>query len=154
MYAVIRHESRYYPGAISVVGALGLFQIMPPTFEGRTDCWKLREQGEKPTPTSYLFDPVRNTQFWSCWVKKEFEPKTRDSIALMLVNHHAGLGDLNEWKKNWKGRAIERDLEMQIDTFRKPATQVFVRSVLSDVAIVDANGFFEAGAGASRGEKP
>ena len=154
MYAVIRNESRYYPGAISGVGALGLFQIMPSTFEGRTDCWKLREQGEKPTPTSYLFDPVRNTQFWSCWVKKEFEPKTRDSIALMLVNHHAGPGDLSEWKRNWKGRAIERDPELQIDTFRKPATQVFVRYVLTDVAIVDASGFFEAGAGASRGEKP
>jgi len=154
MYAVIRNESRYYPGAISGVGALGLFQIMPSTFEGRTDCWKLREQGEKPTPTSYLFDPVRNTQFWSCWVKKEFEPKTRDSIALMLVNNHAGPGDLSEWKRNWKGRAIERDPELQIDTFRKPATQVFVRYVLTDVAIVDASGFFEAGAGASRGEKP
>ena len=153
MYAVIRRESAYYSGAISAVGALGLFQIMPLTFERRTDCWTRREEGKTPTTTSYLFDPVRNTQFWSCWVRKEFDPKTRDGIALMLVNHHAGSGNLREWMRNWKGRAIERDLELQIDTYRFPATQVFVRYVLSDVAIVDAGGFFEAGAGASRRDR-
>lgn len=154
MYAVIRRESSFYSGAISAVGALGLLQIMPLTFEGTRGCWILREEGEKPTATSYLFDPVRNTQFWSCLVKKEFKPKTRDSIALMLVHHHAGTGNLREWKRNWEGRAIEHDLELQIDTFRFPATQVFVRYVLTDVAIVDASGFFEADAGASRGGKP
>lgn len=152
MYAVIRRESSYYSGAISAVGALGLFQIMPDTFTGRRDCWKLREEGEQPTPTSYLFDPVRNTQFWSCWVQKEFAPKTRDAIALMLAKHHAGSANVGEWMKSWKGRAIERDLELQIDTFRFPATQTFVRYVLADVAIVDASGLFEAGA--SRRERP
>jgi soluble lytic murein transglycosylase-like protein len=154
MYAVIRRESSYYSGAISPVGALGLFQIMPLTFENRADCWKPREEGRKPTATSYLFDPNRNTQFWSCWVRKEFEPKTRDSIALMIVRHHAGVGNLGEWMRGWKGRAIERDLELQIDTYRFPPTQLFVRRVLTDVAIVDASGLFEAGAAASRRGNP
>jgi hypothetical protein len=136
------------------VGALGLFQIMPLTFESRADCWKQHEDGRKPTATSYLFDPIRNTQFWSCWVRKEFEPKSRDGIAQMIVSHHAGVGNLREWMKGWKGRAIERDLELQIDTYRFPATQLFVRHVLSDVAIVEASGFFEANAGARRRERP
>jgi soluble lytic murein transglycosylase-like protein len=146
MYAVVRRESAYYPGAISAVGALGLFQIMPLTFENRKDCWKVREPDERPTPTSYLFDPNRNTQFWSCWVRKEFEPKTRDDIALMLVRHHAGSGSLEEWRKAWKGRTIENDLEMQIETLRFPATQLFVRHVLIDIAIADAAGLFGSGA--------
>jgi soluble lytic murein transglycosylase-like protein len=150
MYGVIRRESAYYSGAISAVGALGLFQIMPLTFEKRPECWTPRTTGQKPTPTSYLFDPVRNTQFWSCWVRKEFDPRTRDGIALMLVNHHAGADRLGAWMKTWKGRAIERDLELQIDTYRFPATRVFVRYVLSDVAIADAGGLFETGAGTSR----
>ena len=154
MYAVIRHESGYYSGAISPVGALGLFQIMPQTFENRADCWKPREEGRKPTATSYLFDPNRNTQFWSCWVRKEFEPKTRDSIALMIVRHHTGTGNLAKWMRGWKGRAFERDLELQIDTFRFPATQVFVHQVLTDVAIVDASGIFEAGAPPAGGGNP
>lgn len=143
MYSVMRRESIYYPGAISPVGALGLFQIMPATFYGRKDCWNLRSPDEKPTPASYLFDPDRNTQFWSCWVRKEFEPKTRDSIALMLVKHHAGSGNLANWQRSWKGRAIENDLELQIETFRFRETQLFVRHVLTDVAIIDASGQFE-----------
>ena len=146
MYAVIRRESAYYPGAISAVGALGLFQIMPETFEKRKDCWIRREPGERPTPTSYLFDPGRNTQFWSCWVRKEFEPKSRDDVALMLVRHQAGTDNLNKWRRAWKGRAFENDLELQIDTLRFPATQVFVRYVLIDIAIADAAGLFESGA--------
>lgn len=151
MYAVIRRESAYFPSAISAVGALGLFQILPSTFEERKDCWKRREPDERPTPTSYLFDPGRNTQFWSCWVRKEFAPKTRDDIALMLVRHQAGTGSLNEWREAWKGRAIDNDLEMQIDTLRFPATQRFVRQVLIDIAVVDAAGIF--GSGATSGRK-
>jgi len=150
MYGVIRRESAYYAGAISAVGALGLFQIMPLTFERRPECWTASTPGQSPRPTSYLFDPVRNTQFWSCWVRKEFDPRTRDGIALMLVNHHAGSGNLGAWMKAWKGRAIERDLELQIDTYRFPATSVFVRYVLSDVAIADAGGLFEGAAAGRR----
>lgn len=153
MYAIIRHESGYYSGAISPVGALGLFQIMPSTFDTRADCWK-REKGDKPTAASYLFDPARNIRFWSCWVGKEFEPKTRESIPQALLRHHAGAGNVGEWMRSWKGRAIEHDLELQIDTLRFPATQVFFRSVLADVAIVDASGIFETGADASRRGKP
>jgi hypothetical protein len=119
---------------------------MPETFENRKDCWKRRAPSERPTPTSYLFDPGRNTQFWSCWVRKEFEPKSRDDIALMLVRHQAGTDNLNKWRGAWKGRAIENDLELQIDTLRFPATQVFVRNVLIDIAIADAAGLFESGA--------
>lgn len=143
MYAVARRESGYFPGAISEVGALGLFQIMPLTFAGRSDCWRAREDGRKPTAASYLFDAARNTQFWSCWVRKEFPLRSRDEMVPMLVKHHAGVGHFIEWHKGWTGRPIERDLELQIDTFRFRATQLFVRQVLSDVAIVEASGLFE-----------
>jgi len=147
MYGVIRQESAYYPGAISSVGALGLFQIMPDTFKGRPECWQPGTAGRKPTPASYLFDPVRNTMFWSCWVRKEFDPETRDGIVLMLAKHHAGTGTLRSWMETWKERDIERDLELQIDTYRFPATSLFVRQVITDVAIAEAGGFFETGSG-------
>jgi soluble lytic murein transglycosylase-like protein len=154
MYAVIRRESKYYAHAISAVGALGLFQIMPSTFETTPKCWTLGADGQKPTPTSYLFDPIRNTQFWSCWVRRGFEPRTRDDIALMVAKHHAGPDRVSEWMQRWKRRGIERDLELQIDTYRFPATSAFVRDVLSDVAIADAGGIFDAGAEASRRVNP
>jgi hypothetical protein len=146
MYSVIRRESAYYPSAISVAGAIGLFQIMPATFNGRKDCWKPTPAGMPPTPASVLFDPDRNTRFWSCWVGKEFQPKKRDEIAMMLVRHHAGGGNLNEWRKGWKGRAIENDLELQIDCLRYPATRLFVQHVLTDLTIVDSAAWFDAAA--------
>ena len=149
MYAVMRRESSFYPGAISPVGALGLFQIMPSTFERTEGCWRLAGPGERPTPASYLFDPVRNMEFWSCWVKREFEPKARADVPQMLVRQHAGSGNLEAWKKTWKGRSVERDTEMQVEALRFPATQAFVRSVLADVAIVEASGIFAGDPGAN-----
>jgi soluble lytic murein transglycosylase-like protein len=154
MYAVIRRESLYYPSAISLVGAIGLFQVMPATFEGRKDCWQTRGPDERPTPANYLFDPDRNAQFWSCWVGKEFQPRTRNSIATMLVKHHAGTGNYVSWQRSWKGRATENDVELQIETFRFPATRLFVQRVLNDVAIVDASGLIETAPGGDGRQKP
>ena len=154
MYALMRHESHFYPYAISSVGALGLFQIMPDTFKDEKDCWKLREHGPEPRPESYLFNPVLNTQFWACWVKKNIEYKTRYSIVLIVVKHNAGPGTLGELRTDWKRRAIDNDLELQIDTLPYPATQRLVRNVLADVAIVDASGLFETGVGNGRGVRP
>ncbi len=155
MYAIIRNESGYYPGAISAVGAIGLFQIMPSTFEDTKECWKSYDAAAKPTATSYLFDPARNTQFWSCWINKEkFQPKVGTDIPLMLVKHLAGMGTLGIWMKSWQGRTLEHDLELQIDTFRFPAVQFFVRTVLADTSIADASGIFDAASAAPPRDKP
>jgi TolA-binding protein len=153
MYSVMRNESAYYPSAISLVGAIGLFQIMPATFDGRKDCWEPLQGGRKPSAANYLFDANRNTRFWSCWVAKEFQPKKRDDIALMLVRHQAGTGNLNEWKKSWKGRTLENDLELQIDCLRFPATRLFVQRVLADLTLVDASGWFESAPDAAASPK-
>ena len=150
MYGVVRRESAYFANAISTAGALGLFQILPLTFQNRRDCWK---PDETSTTTSRLFDASRNAEFWSCWVRKEFAPSTRDDIALMLMRHQAGSDNVREWRAAWKGRNIESDLELQIDTLRFPATSYFVRQVLADVAIADAAGLFESGAAIEGGSQ-
>jgi hypothetical protein len=155
MYGIIRNESGFYPAAISAVGAIGLFQIMPSNFEHTEQCWEPYDAARKPTAGSYLFDPTRNTQFWSCWINKEkIQPKVGLDIPLMLVKQNAGKGNLTTWMKSWHGRTIEHDLELQIDTFRFPATQVFVRRVLADVSIADASGIFVATATATQRGKP
>ena len=143
MYAIIRRESSYFPGAISPAGALGLFQVMPRTFEEKPACWSVDDGSPIPTPTSNLFDPARNVAFWSCLAQSEFRPEGRGDIPVLLLKHHAGAGHLAEWSRRWEGRQLEADLEMQIEFYRFPATRAFIRHVLSDLAIIDASGMFE-----------
>jgi soluble lytic murein transglycosylase-like protein len=141
MYAVARRESSYYPGAISPAGALGLFQIMPATFENRPECWG-PDGGDQPTPTSYLFNPARNANFWACLVRKEYPPRDRGDLPVVLLKHHAGGGNLREWSRAWEGRTLEHDLELQIEYYVFPATRLFVRSVLADLTVVEATEIF------------
>lgn len=145
MYSVIRRESAYFPGAISPVGAIGLFQIMPATFQNRKNCWRWPADAPTPTAAAYLFDPERNVQFWSCWIQKEFNPKTRGDIAPLIMAHNAGVGNLKEWRRAWRGRAVAEDLELQIESVRFRATQNFVRRVLTDTAIAESSGLFGGG---------
>lgn len=141
MYAVMRQESAFFPGAISGAGALGLFQIMPQTFANvAAGC---RQGTEPDQPGAFLFNARRNAEFWSCWVQDEFKPEGRDDLVSMLVKHHAGAGNLASWRASWKGTAIENDLELQVESMRFPDTRNFVRKVLADLASVEAAGLFE-----------
>ncbi len=72
----------------------------------------------------------------------------------MLVKHLAGIGTLGIWMKSWQGRTLEHDLELQIDTYRFPAAQFFVRTVLADTSIADASGIFDAASAAPSRDKP
>jgi tetratricopeptide (TPR) repeat protein len=71
MYAVMRNESRFYPGAISKAGAIGLFQFMPQTFtrlDKGSDSrppWNLLQESGVKSPVEYLLDPERNTRLWA-----------------------------------------------------------------------------------------
>lgn len=141
MYSVIRHESRFYPGAISRVGAIGLFQIMPKTFTGLDRDWNLIQNSGKKGTTEYLLAPKLNARLWARWAQERLHIRERDGIALALMAHHAGMGNLNTWNDYWRKMGIVDDLEYKIETGRFNATRNFVRAVLADLAIVDAAGF-------------
>lgn len=136
MYAMIRNESAFYAGALSSAGAIGLFQIMPRNFEQTPACQGTAVASAPPTAESRLFDAASNIRFWSCWTERErIRPARAAEIPQMLIKHHAGTGNLANWAKAWKGRRLEGDLELQIDTLRFPATQIYLRHVLADLAI-------------------
>ena len=152
MYGVTREESYFYPGAISEVGALGLFQIMPATFRG-SSCPR-DENVDKSKPTPYLFDPDKNANFWSCWAQTDLAPVNRKEIATVMVKHNAGGAVFSAWRKEWLKAGIDNDLELQIDTYRFPATSAFVHYALRDVVVADAVGMFENGGSAGRETNP
>ncbi len=152
MYAVMRHESRYYPRAISREGALGLFQIMPALFRSFDRNWNLLEESNLSSPVDYLLDPARSIRLWARWVRTEFSLKQRDGLALAIMKHQAGSRNVGHWNNYWKELGAYSDIEYQIETARFNATRNFVRLVVRDTIIVDAAGFF-AGQAATGGTK-
>ncbi len=142
MYAVIRHESGFYPRAISTQGALGLFQFMPQTFRALTAEQGIAPNVEKLSELDYLLDPRRNMELWARWVNAEFPIKRSRDIVSSMMRHQAGSGNVAEWSEYWENAGVHDDLEFQIETVRFAATRSFLRRVLRDTMIVDAAGIF------------
>jgi hypothetical protein len=143
LYSVIRHESRFYPRAISLEGALGLCQFMPRVFRDLDIKWGLLAESGVTSDIEYLFDPGRNTRLWARWVNAEFPIHQRDGLAMSLMKHQAGRGNVAQWSRYWNELGLEDDLEYRIETARFNATRNFVRRVLQDTAIVEATAFGE-----------
>ena len=141
MYAVMRNESRFYPGAISKVGAVGLFQFIPGTFASLDKAWNLLKESGVQSPVEYLLDPERNMRLWARWVVDEFHLDHRDGVAMTLMQHQAGATAVRNWGVYWKKLGSADDLEYRIETARINATRNFVRLALQDTAIVDAARF-------------
>ena len=143
MYAVIRHESRFYPGAISPAGALGLFQFMPYVFRSLDQRWNLLQNSGARSDVEYLLAPEKSIQLWARWVKAEIGFQRRNGFAMALMRHQAGSGNVRGWLSYWDKLGSKDDIEYQIETARFNKTRNFVRQTLQDIAIVEAMGFFE-----------
>ena len=142
MYAVIRHESRFYPGAISPVGAMGLFQFMPYVFRSLDRRWSLLENSGARSDVEYLLEPGNSIQLWARWVNAEIGFQQRNGFAMALMKHQAGSGNVRSWRRYWEKLGPEDDIEYRIETARFNVTRNFVRRTLQDIAIVEATGFF------------
>ena len=91
VYAVVRTESGFDPNAVSGVGARGLMQLMPDTFD-----WVQMRRGITETlDQDLLFDPAVNIDYGTDMLKLlETEFSSRDNI---LCAYHAGWGRVKQW---------------------------------------------------------
>jgi soluble lytic murein transglycosylase len=91
VYAVIYTESRFKPEAVSSVGAKGLMQITPETFQ-----WlQTKHPSKEALPEDALFDPETNIKYgvyFLSLLKAEFNEN-----RLILSAYHAGRGSVNRW---------------------------------------------------------
>ena len=143
MYAVIRHESRFYFDAISPPGAMGLFQIMPEVFDNVNERYFRNRLlgGASMTARDFLFDPARNTALWACWRSRhENRIAERGQLAESLMQHQAGPGNLGRWQRSSYGRnaQADRDVEFMIEVAGFPESRNFVSLALNDIAIAEA----------------
>ena len=90
IFAVIRTESDFDSGAVSGVGAVGLMQIMPSTFEWLTD-----EILFDHLESGMLYDPETNVRYGTYYLSYLYDRYGDWDLALAAYN--GGLGNVDKW---------------------------------------------------------
>ena len=89
LYAVIKAESGFDKNAVSSVGAMGLTQITPETFE-----WLQTKTGDSYDEDA-LFEPEISIYYGAYFLNMLLEEF--DNTETALAAYHAGRGKVNEW---------------------------------------------------------
>lgn len=118
--AIVKTESNFNPGAVSVKGARGLMQVMPETGK-----WVAGKRGMQGFDPDLLFNPEYNLKIGAWYVTDLYREYGGETI-LMLAAYNAGRGNVNKWleQNRWTG---ERG---SIDRIPFPETRQFIRKVL------------------------
>jgi soluble lytic murein transglycosylase len=91
VFALIRQESFYDPNALSIAGARGLMQIMPPTGA---------DIAQRTSTANYtlesLWQPYRNIQFGAWYLRQMMDFFDNNQFAA-LAAYNAGPGRVQEW---------------------------------------------------------
>ncbi|MCL6611538.1 MAG: lytic transglycosylase domain-containing protein [Peptococcaceae bacterium] len=118
--AIVKTESDFNAGAVSVKGARGLMQIMPET--GKWVAGKKGLQGYNP---DLLFNPEYNVRI-GVWYVSELYREYRGDTVLVLAAYNAGRGNVGKWleQHSWTGE------QGSIDQIPFPETRQFIRKVL------------------------
>lgn len=91
IYAVIDTESNFNEEAVSPVGAVGLMQIMPETFD-----WLLEIQGRQGEYSHEdLFSPDVNIEFGTYYLSMLLDSFESEGTAVAAYN--AGQGKVSQW---------------------------------------------------------
>ena len=130
MFSLMRQESRFDPNARSLVGALGLFQIMPYTATAlgpRSDLDQLAD-ADFEDETVLLRPPV-NTAI-AATLAGDLFAMFGGALAPVIASYNAGEERVAIWWESARG--LREDLF--VDTIPYSETRRFVREVLANVA--------------------
>ncbi len=118
VYAVIECESGFDPEAVSHVGATGLMQIMPDTFE-----WISSKLGEAKD-YSLATKPEVSIKY-GCYLYGYLMKKYK-SEETALAAYHAGMGNADKWLRDERYSADGKTLH----TIPFPSTADYVKKVI------------------------
>ena len=90
VYAVIHTESGFDSGAVSPVGAVGLMQLMPDTFEWLTD-----EILFDHLESGMLYDPETNIKYGTYLLSRLYD--RYGDWDLTLAAYNGGVGNVDKW---------------------------------------------------------
>jgi soluble lytic murein transglycosylase-like protein len=144
LYSVMRRESLFYPEALSRVGAFGLFQFIPSTFETLDKRWNLLSGSGVSSREAFLSDPRLTIDLGARWFSEELMKRHEGNVLLAIMEHNAGYPAVKGWIESWEDSGHDRDVEYMIETAGFRETRIFTRSVLADMAVAQAIGLFAA----------
>jgi soluble lytic murein transglycosylase-like protein len=116
--AFVRIETRFQPGAVSPVGAMGLMQIMPRT---------ARELGGASAEDD-LLDPEYNMTLGQRYIARWLK-HYHGGIIQTAAAYNAGPGKVSSWTAARAGK--EDDSLMFIESMRAPDTRSYVKRLLT-----------------------
>ena len=118
VYAVIKCESGFDKDAVSTVGATGLMQIMPDTFD-----WINMKLGEDK-PYSAATDPETNIRY-GCFLYGYLLTRY-GRVQEALAAYHAGIGNADKWLSDPQYSTDGKTLH----TIPFPTTNMYVKKVM------------------------
>ena len=118
VYAVIECESGFDKNAVSYIGATGLMQIMPDTFD-----WINMKLGED-APYSMATDPETSIKY-GCFLYGYLLEKY-GRVQEALAAYHAGMGNADKWLKDERYSSDGETLH----TIPFPTTSKYVKKVM------------------------
>ena len=125
VYAVIKTESGYDSGAVSEVGAVGLMQMMPDTFNWLTTLTK--ENLDK----GLLYDPETNIKYGTYYLSYLY--LKYGSWDTVYAAYNAGEGNVDEWL----GEALKADGAKKLGEVPFKETENYIKKVNKAVEIYD-----------------
>lgn len=97
VYSFIRTESGFNPDSVSEVGARGLMQIMPETFEWIR--YRLDEENDPDMIYDRMFDVEDNIRY-GCYLLGYLSEEFGGGITEIAAAYHAGAGSVTSWLEN------------------------------------------------------
>jgi soluble lytic murein transglycosylase len=98
LYALMRHESRFDPMAISGSGACGLMQLMPATAKILSGAQKWDASVNNGDCTDSLLDPATNMGLGQSYVQRlADQPAIGNNLLFLLAAYNGGPNRLEHW---------------------------------------------------------
>ncbi len=118
LLGLAKQESRFTPGVRSVVGAVGLMQLMPET---------AAELAGRALSGSELEDPQRNTELGSLYLRRLLQQWQGDPL-LTVASYNAGPGAV----ETWINPRLRQAPELWVEAIPYPETRLYVKKVLGN----------------------
>ncbi|GEM_PF-5523481 len=139
LWAIMRQESRFNPMAVSVAGAIGLMQIIPPT------AGKIAKKIYYYFDTIDLFNPDVNVMLASYYLKFLF--KQFNDPVFVAAAYNAGEDNVDRWRKQINYSCIDEWVEeIPFDETRKYVKKVIgnwlTYNFLKRIAFYEASGSY------------